>query len=305
MKSNFLCRGVLALATAFWTLSPAQAEQIGYGRLLVNDFIGDGKDRWRSGSIAASHVLGRDWSGELPYEFGQIVEVRVLGQVIAPSNLNGATAGDRAYAGALSLGAHTHFARQGFDFAIGGDLVIVGPQTGLGNLQDWLHKRVSMPGSSSTVLANQIGNDVSFTGVAEIGRSFDLAENVNIRPFAEARVGDETLIRTGFDLVLGQFGQNGMLVRDPVSGQRYETIQGDGDGYSFMVGADVAYVDNSIYFPASFGVSHEEQRTRVRIGIQHRNENRSLYYGASWLSPEFKGQAEGQVVGAARIKFHF
>ena len=44
----------------------AQAQdltRLGYGYLLTNDFIGDGQDRWRTGSIASSRVWGRDWTG--------------------------------------------------------------------------------------------------------------------------------------------------------------------------------------------------------------------------------------------------
>lgn len=283
----------------------AAAEQIGYGRLIVNDFLGDGQDRWRSGSIVGSHLFGQPWDGQHPEGFGDIIELRILGQVIAPSNLQAADAGDRPYAGALSIGAHTHFERGGFDMALGADLTLVGPNTGIGDLQGGLHDIFGIAGPSSTVLDGQVGDTLAISGVAEVGYEVDFGDEARLRPFIEARAGEETLIRAGFDFVFGQFGHDELLVRDPVSGQRYQTTYQNRPGWSFLAGADIAYVDSSIYLPVSSGVALEETRERYRLGLNWQGEKSSVYYGATWLSPEFTGQPEGQVVGAIRIRFDF
>lgn len=292
--------GLLALSG-----QAAKAEQIGYGRLIVNDFLGDGHDRWRSGSIVGSHIFGQDWSGAHPDGFGDIVELRILGQVIAPANLTAPAAGDRPYAGALSVGAHTHFQRGGFDVALGGDMTLVGPSSGIGDLQSFLHDAFSISGPSDAVLGSQVGDRIAFTGVAEVGYALKFGETAQLRPFIEARAGDETLVRAGFDLTFGQFGKGELLVRDPISGQHYQTIHNNQPGWSFLLGADLAYVDSSIYLPASSGVTPEDTRERYRLGINWQGEQSSVYYGATWLSPEFTGQSEGQVVGAIRIRFDF
>lgn len=301
-----------ALAIAATTLlgavqaMPVTAEQLGYGRLIVNDFLGDGHDRWRSGAIVGSHIFGPHWSGALPNTFGEIIEMRIMGQTLTPANLATPDAGDRPYAGALSIGAHTHFqSSQAIEWTLGGDLTLIGPQTGLANFQDWLHDQLSIPGPSSAVLASQVGNAVYVTAVAEAGRSFDLGSSTSLRPFAEARVGDETLIRAGFDMVFGNFGQNDLLVRDPVTGQRYSTLADRPLGVSFLIGADTAYVDSSAYVPSSSGATLENTRHRVRAGINWQGKRHSVYYGASWLSPEVSAQSEGQVVGAIRLKIDF
>jgi len=283
----------------------AAAEQIGYGRLIVNDFLGDGQDRWRSGSIVGSHLFGQPWDGAPPDRFGDIIELRILGQVIAPANLQTPSATDRPYAGALSIGAHTHFEKGGFDLALGADLTLVGPSTGIGHLQDGLHSIFGIAGPSSAVLDAQVGNTLAVTGVAEVGYEIEFGENARLRPFVEARAGDETLVRAGFDFVIGQFGHDELLVRDPVSGQRYQTTYQNRQGWSFLAGADFSYVDSSIYLPASSGVTLENTRERYRLGLNWQGESTSIYYGATWLSPEFTGQNEGQVVGALRIRFDF
>lgn len=286
--------------------SDAQAEELGYGRLIVNDFLGDGHDRWRSGSIVGSHVFGPEWTGSLPHSMGEIIELRIMGQTLTPANLSSPAAGDRPYAGALSVGAHTHFqSASAIEWTLGGDLTLIGPQTGLADFQNWLHDQLSIPGASSSVLSSQVGNAVYLTAVAEAGRSFDIGSNASLRPFAEARLGDETLLRAGFDLTIGHFGSNDILVRDPVTGQRYSTMPDRPLGVSFLLGADTAYVDSSAYLPSSSGVGLENARHRVRAGINWQGKRHSVYYGASWLSPEFTAQAEGQIVGAIRIKIDF
>lgn len=302
-------KSILAAGLVFgaFTGAPlqAQAEQIGYGRLVLNDFLGDGHDRWRSGSIVGSHLYGQPWQGQRPQGFGEIVELRILGQVIAPADFQTPDPVDRPYAGALSIGAHTHFERAGFDIAMGADLTLVGPSSGIGDLQSWLHDAFGIAGPSDAVLNSQVGDKLALTGVAEVGYALDLSDTAQLRPFVEARAGDETLLRAGFDLTFGQFGRGELLVRDAISGQRYQTTYQNRPGWSFLAGADFAVVESSIYLPASSGVTLEDTRERYRIGVNWQGESSSVYYGATWLSPEFTGQSEGQVVGAMRIRFDF
>lgn len=306
MRKLLTTLGLAALvATQGMTAKTAQAEEIGYGRLIVNDFLGDGRDRWRSGSVIGSHVFGPQWTGELPANPGEIFELRIMGQVIAPQSLTAPAAGDRAYAGALSVGLHTHFERNATEFSLGSDLTIIGPQNGLGDFQSWLHDQFGVAGPSNAVLNSQIGNQFTLGAVAEVGRRIALGTNAELRPFAELRLGDENLVRAGFDLTLGTFGQNDLLVRDPITGLRYSTMGSRPQGVSFIVGADTAYVDSSVYLPASGAATLENARHRVRAGFNWQGKSHSVYYGASWLSPEFSGQSEGQVVGAVRVKLDF
>ncbi|MDC0738872.1 DUF2219 family protein [Cognatishimia sp. SS12] len=302
---RFLSSLGLVLLSLGATAPSAEAEQLGYGRLLVNDFFGDGHDRWRTGSIVGSHVFGPSWSGALPESFGEVIELRILGQIIAPENLAMPSPVDRSYAGAISVGAHTHFQQRGLEFALGADVTFTGPQTGLGDFQSWLHGQFDFVGPSSTVLNSQIGNAVHLDAVAEVGHSYQLGQMATARPFLEARAGTETLVRAGVDVTFGTMTNGSLLVRDPVSGQRYRAIEGGETGVSFVVGADIAYVDSSVFIPGNSAAVMEDSRHRLRAGLLWQGESHSIYYGASYLSPEFTSQDEGQIVGALRVKIDF
>ncbi|MCM2562644.1 lipid A deacylase LpxR family protein [Lutimaribacter sp. EGI FJ00015] len=214
------CLGVVSTASA-----EEARRYLGQGLLLTNDSFGDFKDRWRTGSIQASHVWGPTWSGQMPQRFGQLIELRWGGQVMAPASLSAPNPTDRPYAGALFAGLHTHFRRGAADMSLGTDLVMTGPQTGLDDLQQSLHDLLGVAGPSPGVRANQIDDGLHPTLVFEIGRDISLGSSATLHPFVEGRWGDETLVRAGADLVFGQVGQGALMVRDMVSGHRYRAVQ--------------------------------------------------------------------------------
>jgi hypothetical protein len=284
---------------------PLKRRALGYGRLMTNDVIGDGQDRWRTGSVTVSGIWGYRWDGAAPSQLGQLLETRVQGQVIAPSSLTRVNTRDRPYAGALSVGLHTHSNNDGLELSLGADLVIVGPQTRLDQLQKGLHKAFGEPALSPAVLALQVGDTMRPTLVAELGRSYRLGNAVDLRPFAEARAGDETLLRIGADLTIGSVGQGELLVRESITGQRYRLIYRSTPGYSVVVGGDVAYVSDSIYLPKARGYQLTDHRGRFRVGLHWQGENTSILYGLTYLGREFTGQPEGQVTGSIRVKMRF
>ncbi|SEM11167.1 hypothetical protein SAMN05443999_1134 [Roseovarius azorensis] len=302
---------------AFWAglalsamLSSTMAEagerqRLGYGRIFNNDLLGDGHDRWRTGNIASSRVWGPSWQGRLPQGFGQMLEFRFNGEIIAPENLSNPAPGDRPYVGALSFGLHTHFERGGIDYAMGADLVVTGSQTGLDDFHDFLHDVLGGRDFVPQVRDTQLSNAIRPSAVIEAGRDYDLGA-VRLRPFAEARLGVEDLIRVGADITFGGVGEGELLVRDPVTGQRYRTIYEPHAGYSFVIGGDVAYVGDSDYLPSRSGVNVTEDRTRLRAGLHWEGRNgTAIYYGVTWLSEEFDAQREGQFVGSLRLRLRF
>jgi len=281
-------------------------DRLGHGRLLTNDLFGDGNDRWRTGSVAASYVWSRDWQGRAPERAGDLLELRLNAEIIAPENLRRPAPGDRPLANALSFGLHTHFNAGQTEVALGGDLVVTGSQTGLTDVQRTVHNVVDGTDPSLQVRRAQIGNEVFPTAVAEIGREYRMGGPVRIRPFIEGRVGAETLLRVGADMVIGSLGEGGLMVRDPVSGQRYRTIPGEGLGLSFVLGADIAHVEHSEFLPKSRGYQLTDARTRVRAGAHWQGEGGTeLFYGLTWLDKEFKAQRESQFVGSVRLGIKF
>ncbi|WP_240931852.1 lipid A-modifier LpxR family protein [Parasedimentitalea denitrificans] len=314
---------LMALASVFLVSGAAQAQvetesaeevspsetgtrhRIGYGRLTTNDLIGDGKDRWRTGSITTSRIYGYGWNGAAPARFGELLELRLQGQIIAPKDLTSANPSDRPWAGALSFGLHSHMQREQTEIAVGADLVLIGPQTRLDKLQDALHGAFGAPRLSGDMLALQIPNTIRPTLVFEAGQEVDLGANLSLRPFAEARAGDETLVRVGADFSVGTVGRGELLVRESVTGQRYRAIYDSVPGYSFTFGGDIAYVADSVYLPEDRGFELTSRRDRLRAGLHWQGEKASAFYGLTYLGEEFSGQSEGQVTGSLRLKLMF
>lgn len=282
--------------------------RVGYGRLIVNDLIGDRKDRWRTGSVASSRIYMQGgaaaWEGHAPAQFGELWELRFLGQVISPESLRRPAADDRRQAGALSLGLHSHVAREEWDISLGGDLVVIGPQTGLDGLQDQLHGIFGAARLSDDLRDGQIGNKIRITAVGELGRNIDVSANTRLRPFVEARIGDETLLRAGVDVMIGQTGTAELWLRDPVTGHRYRSMYVN-KGFGVVLGGDIAYVDQSVYLPDGGGAVLKNTRTRLRAGIHWQGESDAAFFGLTYLGEEFESQDEGQLVGAIRWKWAF
>ena len=285
----------------------AERQLLGKGRLLNNDSIlGDWQDRWQTGNVASSRVWGPGWSGSLPRYPGELLELRLNYQVTAPSRLTGPlNNNDRPLAGSISLGGHTHFAWGDLETAVGLDLVLTGPQTGLVQLQNTFHKFISIPKTSAAILDGQIGNGLYPTAVVELARHYSVGPSI-ARPFFEVRIGAESLVRTGFDITFGTVGHGELLVRDPVSGHRYRTIwNSDWRGHGLVVGADISFVSDSVFLPNNGAFSHKDQRVRVRAGYHWQTRDFALFYGLTLMGEEFETQPESQLIGSIRLRRQF
>lgn len=279
---------------------------LGHGALLSEDLLGDRKDRWRTGSAVVSYVWGPQWTGALPTRLGDLVELRLGVQAVSPADLENPAPGDRPYAGSLSIGLHTHADVRGYQLSLGADLVAIGPDTGVDSLQSGLHDILGSTDPENAI-KRQLGNRLNPTFIGEIAREYRVGSSARLRPFAEARAGDETLLRVGADLTIGTAGLGELLVRDSVSGHRYRAIRSPVApiGVSFVVGGDIAYVDNSIYLPESRGVFPEPYRGRLRAGVHVQQNSWAGFYGLTYLSREFTAQPEGQVIGTVQLRIRF
>lgn len=298
--------GLVLVALIAALSAPAGAADrvtIGWGRLFTNDAIGDGRDRWRTGSYAVSLVRGPQWSGQLPTRPGEILEYRFRSEIIAPARLVDPVAGDRRYAGVLSFGVHTHFRMGPMETSVGLDLVATGPMTGIGGAQRTVHRWFGL--AEPNVLDDQIGNGVHPTLTVESGHTFALSDRATFRPFVEGKAGAETFLRLGADVLVGATAQRDLMLRDVTTGQRYRATHGGAEGTSFAFGGDVARVFNSVYLPADQGYSPTDLRVRLRAGLHWQKGATAIFYGLTWLGEEFEGQPEGQVVGSLRLKILF
>ena len=290
--------------TAIQLAEPAR-QTIGWGRFFNNDYIGDSKDRWHSSSYTISRLRGPEWTGSLPNTFGQVLEFRFRAENITPEDLSAPTAQDRRYAGVMSFGYHSHSKWRGDELSMGADLVLIGPQTGLSGFQDTVHDFLGLPDGAPSYDA-QFADATHVSGTAELGRQIPISTNLTLRPFVEGQIGFETMARAGVDVTLGNLAKDGLMLRDVTTGQRYSAVQGPlGKGLSLTFGGDVARVASSVLLPEGGAVTASPTRARLRAGLNWQGENSFVFFGATYLSPEFQEQSEGQTVGSLSLLVRF
>jgi hypothetical protein len=289
--------------------SGAQTERrlLGVALTLGNDDYAPGEvqDRWRTGALSARLLHGTGWPRAGRVGLGEVLEFGIRAEILSPEDVDNPAPGDRPYAGLVALGVHTHARRAGTEYRIGADLVVTGPQTGLSDLQENLHDAFDLPDPSAAA-ENQIGDAAYLAVSGEVARPVPLGASVTLRPFAAARLGDETYARIGADLVGGSLASGGLLVRDYGTGQLVEGTRGRMTGFGWSIGADLASVADSVYLPGDAGrPGPNDTRSRVRGGAMWAGERWSAFAGAAWLGEEFEGQDEGQVVGSVSLTYGF
>jgi len=286
------------------SVSAAEFRIIGRAAIFNNDYFGDGDDRWRSGSYSRSTFFGVGWDGEIPRS--GIYELRFRGELIAPSDLSQPlSVGERPFVGMAAVGLTRHTRLRDLDVSWGGELVAIGPQTGISTFVIDAHELLGFKVPRAT--NGQLGNDLIPTGsfevsrlIARSGRSFQL------RPFVEAQAGVETYARIGMDIAFSEGVRGDLLTRDVVTGQLMTVISMKGmAGLTPMIGADIARVFDSYYLPSSSGLAIKKWRARVRGGVRSVGHSRDVFMGLTWLSPEYEGQPGGQVLGSFSIDHHF
>jgi hypothetical protein len=279
---------------------------LGFGRLFTNDRLGDGEDRWRTGSWSVSVASGYGWDGARPGRFGDVVELRFRAEIIAPGVLFGPGSDDRPYVGALTYGMHSHWAALGGEVSAGVDVTMTGPQTGLADLQDRWHERFSAPNPSDAVIAGQIGDALYPAVTVEYARPIRFGPRALIRPFVEVQAGVEQIARVGADVILGPVAQRDLLIRDHPTGYLYRVTNAGVTGVSLIAGLDWARVGDSVWLPESRGVTALDERIRARTGLWVQITPRiDTFAGVTWLSEEFEGQPEGQLLGSLSVSLSF
>jgi hypothetical protein len=299
----------LIFLTATTGAQAGERTWLGKARLWSNDEIGDRHDRWRTGAYAISHIRGKEWTGKNPSGFGELIEYRVRGEVIAPRSLYTATPiTDRRLVGVFQVGAFTHMEHKGLDVSLGVDLVFTGSQTGMAEFQSLIHQALGY--TTTSILGSQLGNALYPTLNGEVSRQYQLSRNgarrIAFRPFVEGQIGVENYIRVGGDFTFGNAGMGDFQVRDVTTGQRNIAVKGGRKrGISYLLGGDIAYVQSSQYLPTALGPAVKNLRYRLRSGIYVEEGQKSLFYGLTWLGEEFEGQPEGQFLGSVSLRFNF
>ncbi len=288
-----VCRPGLAVAE--------DARPLHFALTVSNDSLGDWHDRWRSSSVEVGVLAGASKAGEWSPRLGELLEYRFRSDVLMPADVGNPHPDDRRHAGVLAFGLHSYVVMNTIDLRVGGDLAIIGQQTGLYDFQTRLHKILGF--DTPNLLDFQIPNTVRLDVSAEAGRALRWEDRV-LRPFVEVRVGTEDLVRLGADLMFGS-GSEDLTMRVETTGHRVPYGHRLTSGWGFVVGADIAKIDDSLYLPENFGYTLTSARVRVRGGVVYTGRRFDVFYGLTWLGREFKAQPEGQFVGTLQGRFEF
>ncbi len=270
----------------------ASAEVIGTSLAVSNDSQGY-YDRWQSNSVQAG-VFTRQGGGP-------ILEYRFRSDILSPELKTPVDPDDRRHAGVLSFGLHAYRDLGSADLRFGGDIVAVGPDTGILELQKKIHEIFGypIPDYDGFEIEDALRPQLS----AEVGRSFAWRQ-ISARPFAEAILGPEDMLRAGIDLIWAPSPGAGPMARMGSTGHRLPTVDG-GRGISLHLGADVAKVADSLYLPENLSYQLTPLRRRVRAGLGWQGERLSVFGGVAWLDREFEAQPEGQAVGMLHLGLTF
>lgn len=299
MKNLLLCT-ITAVAVSSGAAS-AEAMKTSF---FTNDFIGDGHDRWRSGSYTTYWGYEGDWTGGVGYD------LRFRSEIISPwGSSDQAQDDDRPYVGMLGFGAFANERIGLTDLNFGGEFLIVGDQTGLSKLQNGFHKVFGFDGYMPEDDTHPHIED-AFTGMisGEVANNYFVGTKGSIRPFVGAQFGYETFMRAGVDFLWGNHSYAERFVRDPVTGfvQPSSTARASAmEGFSLLAGLDYTAVTSSDFLPDTADVEMEPGRIRARIGMQGKIGPASVFYGATHMTKEFTSQVEGQTVGTLSVSFPF
>ncbi|NNU81277.1 DUF2219 family protein [Halovulum dunhuangense] len=293
---------MLALAAGHAAAEPYRLERV--TAVHVNDSVFQGLDRWRTGSAMLSVALARQGDAEAMPEFGDLLELRLSAEFVTPEFFLADGAGDRRYAGILSVGAHTHFRTRGLEATLGADLHVIGPQNRLHEVQDIIH--VVSGGASAPPEDQMVPDSVWPTLAGELARPVALDEGqLVLQPFLGLQAGHETLARVGGDLYLGQAVDAGTFGREPVTGLPFRLSGAGGPGVWGSLGVDIAAVGSSALLGHGTGDEPRDTRTRVRAGLGYDVGRLTALAGVAWLGPEFEAQRSGQWTAAFALGLSF
>jgi hypothetical protein len=282
---NRLLRFTTVLYLFFANMCGAQPAMFdafdGYASSFSNDFIGDSHDRWRSASYQGSLFYCLPDGG-----LAEPVELRARAEIISPWTEAEQHGVDRPFVTAVGFGVFGHKRFGRLQTSAGAEVLRVGSETALADLQAAAHNRLDLEKSFdiSGDDHDSVDNSVAFGVSAELAYQFALNENLAIRPFAFASGGAEQVGTFGADVLIGSIAAQDVWTRDVTTGRLMSPHAHLADGVSFVAGWDTSIVESSYLIPEDSNVSLLGERSRARAGVQLNGPMGDIFIGQAWLS---------------------
>lgn len=310
----------------------AESTEINPEGIFWNDFLVDGQDRWKSGGITQSYTVPERVFETQPWtpwrdDRASGIEVQLRGLVVTPDNTAAPRLGpeDRPYAQYLGLGGYLRSdtrprpaplgTTMGIEDRVGVELGWIGEPLFFFDAQDQLHGMIGM-GETHATEGNTVGDGVLANLEARRTLRFhrDMgAADVALAPYVDLSLGmRQTSARVGVNGFVGDDLSARHWNMDSATGA---VIPGawqarPGPHWALFAGADIGAVANDALLGGTAGLSGpsaepEPVVARARAGLVVGWGRVAVSYGVAWLSPEFEGQGDGQLIGAVAVKLPF
>ena len=295
--------------------------------VLWDDTFGDGKDRYKSGGLTQSLVFPeRVFSDERWFPgYAAAIEIQGRAFVATPDDTSRIDPADRPYAQYAGVGVHlrltgspdrlTDDLTASTEDRIGVEIGWQGDPLPLFDIQEAIHARTGM-GPLAQSPANVLGSELLVN--AELRRTWRIhgdhdGYDFQYAPYVHASAGmRENAVRLGSDFIIGSSLEARTWNSDLAVGALIPGGSRPRGGFHWLawIGGDVGVVASDALLDGGFGrngpsVEREAVTARARAGVMVEYEDLAVSYSLTWLSPEFRGQPSGQVIGAVQIKIDF
>jgi len=305
----------------------ATTDEIQTEGVFWNDRFGDGKDRWKTGGITQSYIFPEHIfsTGNWLEGRASALELNVRALLITPDDTSfaGVDSGDRPYAQYAGAGIYLRsitrpraltpvVAMQAED-RIGVEVGWQGDPLPLFNVQSSLHSMAGTNGDAGN-LSNIIGGELLVNLEARRTWRFHIdgpGRDLEFAPFVQTSLGmRENSLRAGGDFFIGSVLDGRTWGSDLSTGAVLAGASVPRRGYNWTVffGGDLGYIASDAFLDGGFAadgpsVQRRDIVGRARVGLLLEYDNLGLGFSLNWLGQEFRGQSDGQVVGAIQLKY--
>lgn len=307
----------------------ASTNEIQTEGVFWNDRFGDGKDRWKTGGLTQAYVFPEHIFSNDNWFIGRAsgLELNVRGLVITPDDtaFTGVDGGDRPYAQYAAAGiflrsiarpeALTPALAVQIEDRIGLEAGWQGDPLPLFDVQNALHGMAGTEGNagnrSNTIDGEMLAN-------LEARRTWRLhaegvVRDIEFAPFVQTSLGmRENSLRAGGDVFTGSALEGRTWGSDLATGavMAGASMPRQGFNWTLFAGGDLGYIASDAFLDGGFAVGGPsvERRDivgRARAGVLLDYDKVAIGFSLNWLGKEFRGQSDGQMIGAIQFKYHF
>jgi hypothetical protein len=307
----------------------ASTNEIQTEGVFWNDAFGDGKDRWKSGGVTQSYVFPEHIFSDENWFTGRAsaLEFSIRGLVMTPDNtaFSGIDSSDRPYAQYAAVGVYLRSIAR--PEALTSTLALltedrIGLEAGwqgdplpFFDVQNAVHGITGTEGNAGN-LSNSI--DSEMLANIEARRTWRLhidgyERDIEFAPFVQTSLGmRENSARVGGDVFFGSALEGRTWGSDLATGAVMAGASMPRRGFNWAVfaGGDLGYIASDAFLDGGFAadgprVERRDMVGRARAGVLLDYGKYAIGFSMNWLGKEFRGQSEGQMIGAIQLKYRF